>query len=237
MAHARSQVQLAASVLGAGAVVAFVAGPLLAHFGLVAALFGFGLFALGGLLGIGALLTGILAALRGGGLGTGLTAGAVVTAIFLTVAAPGRKFPSINDITTDTVNPPTFVVAPTLTANAGRDMRYAGAALAAQQHAAYTKLAPLSLAVPADDAFRRVQAAVRAMPGWEITRDDSGARAIEGVATSRIFHFKDDFVIEVRPRGDGSVVQMRSKSRDGKGDLGANAARIEAFFTAVQSSR
>ncbi|MBP1685903.1 MAG: Membrane protein [Deltaproteobacteria bacterium] len=237
MAQARPRGQRAASLLGAAAAVAVVSGPLLAHVDLVAAMVGFGLFAGGGVLGIGALVTGILAALRGGGLSTGLAAGAVVTAIFLTVAAPGRKFPPINDLTTDTVNPPEFVAAPALARNAGRDMRYAGAALAAQQQAAYTTLAPLPLKAPPDDAFRQVEAVARRMPGWEITRNDPGVRTIEGVATTRLFHFKDDFVIEVRPHGDSSLVEMRSKSRDGKGDIGANAARIQGFFAAVQSSR
>ncbi len=59
-------------------------------------------------------------------------------------------------------------------------------------------------------------------------------RKIEGVDTSWLFRFKDDFVIEVRPDGaDGSLVHMRSKSRDGKGDVGANAKRIRAFFARV----
>jgi uncharacterized protein (DUF1499 family) len=221
-------------LLGGAALVAFVSGPLLAHFGLVAAMVGFGLFAVGGLLGIGALCTGIVAALRGGGLGAGLAAGAVVTSVFFTVAAPGRKFPPINDITTDTGNPPQFVTASALAINAGRDMHYAGAALAAQQRAAYTTLVPLRLNASADEAFRQVEAAAKRMPGWEITRDDPAARAVEGVATSRLFRFKDDFVIEVRPQDDSSLVQMRSKSRDGKGDLGANAARIDAFFATLR---
>jgi uncharacterized protein (DUF1499 family) len=153
--------------------------------------------------------------------------------VFLTVAAPGRKFPPINDITTDTINPPQFVRAPSIGSNAGRDMGYAGAALAAQQQAGYANLAPLRLTAPPDEAFTQVEAAAQRMPGWEITRDDPAARAIEGVASSRLFRFKDDFVIEVRAQDDSSLVQMRSKSRDGKGDLGANAARINAFFATL----
>ena len=42
------------------------------------------------------------------------------------------------------------------------------------------------------------------------------------------------FVIEVRPGDHGSVVAMRSKSRDGKGDIGANAKRIEALFAQLR---
>jgi uncharacterized protein (DUF1499 family) len=39
----------------------------------------------------------------------------------------------------------------------------------------------------------------------------------------------------VRPADGGSVVDVRSKSRDGQGDLGANARRIRAFRTALGS--
>ena len=35
----------------------------------------------------------------------------------------------------------------------------------------------------------------------------------------------------------GSVVQMRSKSRDGKGDFGINAKRIRRFFDRVALAR
>lgn len=216
--------------LGTAALLAFVGGPLLAHFGIASPMAGFGLFALGGLLGIAAVIAGLAAAWRGHGLGTGLVAGALVTAVFVTVALPGRRFPSINDITTDTANPPQFVKAQSLPGNAGRDMAYPQSAFASQQQAAYPDLRPLPLHAAADEVFKRVEATARWMPGWEITRDDAAAHTIEGIATSRLFRFKDDFVIEVRAQDDASIVQMRSKSRDGKGDIGANAARIRAFF-------
>jgi uncharacterized protein (DUF1499 family) len=68
------------------------------------------------------------------------------------------------------------------------------------------------------------------MPSWTITQADPGAGTIEAVATTRVFGFQDDIVIRVRPDGDGaSRVDMRSKSRDGQGDIGTNAARIRAF--------
>ena len=43
---------------------------------------------------------------------------------------------------------------------------------------------------------------------------------------TRLFRFVDDVAIRVRPRGAGSVVDLRSNSRVGGGDLGANAERI-----------
>ena len=45
--------------------------------------------------------------------------------------------------------------------------------------------------------------------------------------------FVDDVVVRIRPDGDGSRIDVRSKSRDGQGDLGANANRIRAFSQAL----
>ena len=53
---------------------------------------------------------------------------------------------------------------------------------------------------------------------------------VEVVATTLWFGFKDDIVIRISPSGSGSRVDMRSKSRVGRSDLGANAARIRAFL-------
>jgi len=233
---ARTESRLGAWVfgLGTGAVAAFLLGPALAHFRILPAMAGFRVFAFGGLLGMVTLVTGLLAAARGLGAGRGLGFGAAVTAASLLIAVPARKFPPINDITTDVENPPRFVAAGALTANRGRDMRYAGPSFAAQQRAGYPSLTGLRLDVAADEAFRRVQTAVRQMPNWELTRSDAAAHALEGVATSHVFRFQDDFVVEVRPQDGASVVHMRSKSRDGRGDIGANAARIEAFFARLQ---
>src|SRR5262249_18999156 len=138
--------------------------------------------------------------------------------------------------TTDTANPPQFVKALLLPANQGRDMGYPAASFAEQQRAGYPDLGPFKLAMPPDEAFKRVEVTAERMPDWEIIRDDASARALEGVSSTRLFRFHDDFVIEVRPLDDGSVVQMRSKSRDGKGDVGANAARIKAFFEKLKEA-
>ena len=219
-----------ASLLATAGITLFILGPLLAHLSLAPALIGFVLFDLGGLLGLLAFVCGIVGAARGGGVGRGLVLGVVMTTAFLVIATPGRKFPRINDITTDTANPPQFTTAGSLPGNVGRDMRYPGSVFAEQQRSGYPHLAPIYLNVPPDVAFQRVEAAAIQFADWEITRTDTAAHALEGVASTALFHFKDDFVIEVRPQDGGSIIQMRSKSRDGKGDIGANAARIQAFF-------
>ncbi len=220
-------------------VAVFVLGPLLAHFGIVRPYIGFLLFALGGFLGIIALVLGVVAVFRAGGESRAsalraLVPALVIAAVFLVIAVPAGKYPPINDISTDTQHPPEFVAANQIAANRGRDMSYAGEAMAQQQRSGYPRLHPLVLPQAADAAFGQVETVARGMPGWKITRDDQQNRTLEGTETTRVFRFVDDFVITVIPAEQGSVVQMRSKSRDGKGDIGANAARIERFFAKLR---
>jgi hypothetical protein len=134
-----------ATVLGSAAVTGFIGGPVLAHLYIVPAMTGFVLFDLGGLLGVAALIAGIVAAVRGAGLSLGFVLGGLITAAFVAVALPAGKFPPINDITTDTTNPPQFVNAAALDANVGRNLRYPGAAFAEQQRAGYPDLGPLQM--------------------------------------------------------------------------------------------
>ena len=44
-----------------------------------------------------------------------------------------------------------------------------------------------------------------------------------------LFRFVDDIVVRIRTAPGGSIVDVRSTSRVGESDLGANAARIRAF--------
>jgi len=228
----------AAFVLGLVAAALFVLGPAAAFIGLASAMTGFGIFGLAGLL---ALITVLIAAgtmLRSGfdAAKSGLAIGATMVILFMIVAMPGCGVPRINDITTDMANPPAFVHAGTIAANQGRDMSYPGESFAAQQRDAYPEVAPLTVAQDPAVVFATVERTVRATPRWEVTRLDAERRELEGVETSRVFRFKDDFIVQVQSGADGgSVVQMRSKSRDGKSDIGANAARIEQFFTRLRA--
>ena len=55
-------------------------------------------------------------------------------------------------------------------------------------------------------------------------------RYIEAVATSFIFGFESDIVVRLVEREDGTLVDMRSASRWGPHDLGANARLIRDFM-------
>jgi uncharacterized protein (DUF1499 family) len=114
-----------------------------------------------------------------------------------------RSVPPINDISTDAENK-------------------------AQQEA-YPDIRPIVLADPKEKAFERALAAAQAM-GWEIVARDPAAGRIEAVDTTLWFGFKDDVVVRVAaaPAG-GSRIDVRSKSRVGRGDAGTNARRIRGF--------
>jgi uncharacterized protein (DUF1499 family) len=59
---------------------------------------------------------------------------------------------------------------------------------------------------------------------------------IEATATSLFYGFKDDVVLRIKARDGGSRLDMRSMSRVGRSDVGANAARIDAFFAKLRAS-
>jgi uncharacterized protein (DUF1499 family) len=63
---------------------------------------------------------------------------------------------------------------------------------------------------------------------------DPAAGRIEATATTFWFGFVDDVVVRVRPAaGGGSRIDVRSVSRVGKSDVGANAKRIRAYRAAL----
>jgi hypothetical protein len=213
---------------------AFLGGPLLVQARAVAPLTGFMVFALSGLLGAVALLWGLRVA-AAGRRRDGLVS-AVIGAVPLAVIAFGilsaRKVPRINDVSTDLDNPPRFVTAASAPENAGLDLAYPPE-FKEQVRQGYPDLISKVMAEPPAVAYEAVKAAARAMPGWEIARTDDAAMTVEGTQTSAVFRFVDDFAIRVEPIDGKSLVAMRSRSRVGKGDFGANAARIRAFLGAL----
>jgi hypothetical protein len=136
-----------------------------------------------------------------------------------------RSVPSINDITTDPEHPPQFMTEP---------RPYPGAEFARRQRAAYPDLRAATLPVAPAEAFRRAVAAAEAM-GWEVVGLDAAGGRIEAVDTTRWFGFRDDIAIRVVAAGEGSRVDVRSRSRVGRNDLGTNARRIRGYLERLQA--
>jgi uncharacterized protein (DUF1499 family)/GNAT superfamily N-acetyltransferase len=158
--------------------------------------------------------------------------GIAVAAVPWALKRQATTVPPIHDISTDTRRPPEFVAIAPLRADAPNPVEYAGPEVAQQQLAAYPDLAPRRFDVPPAQLFDRALEAARAQ-GWEVVAAEPATGRIEATDTTFWFGFKDDVVIRIEPDGAGSRVDVRSKSRVGGSDVGANAARIRAFLAAL----
>jgi hypothetical protein len=241
------------ALLGALLAVVGVAG---ARFGFLSPLAGFTLFAFVGLLLCGALAVvcgaiGLwrtrLRAHRTGAAQAwaGLLAG-VVYLVALFLLAPSGGAPPVHDISTDLEDPPRFSAALRLDENRGRDLAYPhGSPDTPQlQRLRYPDVRSFPLAEPPAAALRHALDAAREL-GWEIvevreppaTPEGPGTASeagFEAVDRTPIFRFRDDIVVRVRDEGTSSRIDVRSTSRVGRSDLGANAARIRAFRAALE---
>ncbi len=170
------------------------------------------------------------------------------------VRSESAALPPIHDIATDPADPPmpspelaaararvganpiADLAAPLSAAEAYRDARFAAVAdrsIAELSREAYPDVAPLRVEAAPADAFDAAQSAL-AEAGFEVTTLDAASGRIEAVAESFWFGFEDDVIVRVRPDGAGSRIDLRSISRVGVSDLGANAKRIRALSAAIR---
>ncbi len=144
-----------------------------------------------------------------------------------------RGVPPIHDISTDTEDPPEFNVVVGLREGAPNDLVYelegSPEKLAETQIAAYPTLETRASDLSVPDAVNRA-AEILADHGLEIVNTDIEAGLVEATATTYWFGFKDDLVVRVRETATGSDIDVRSVSRVGQSDIGANAARISRFL-------
>jgi uncharacterized protein (DUF1499 family) len=157
------------------------------------------------------------------------TCSALTGLVPILLVLPGLRAPAIHDITTDLDTPPRFDAVVPLRAGASNSLEYGGATVADAQREAYPDVETLALSRPPARVVEQARETAVAM-GWEVVVADAEAGRLEATDTTGWFGFKDDVVVRVRRSDGGSVVDVRSVSRVGVGDLGANAARIRAFL-------
>lgn len=132
------------------------------------------------------------------------------------------RYAAINDISTDTADPPMFWDVP-------NPMNYPGAETAKKQLAGYPDLGPLIVDADPQSVFDAASELV-SQRGWERVGADPEEGRIEAVAYSALFGFADEVILRITPEGDQTLVDMRSRSRVGGVDRGVNARRIGAFL-------
>lgn len=228
---------VAAIALGALALLAMLlAGP--AHrFGLLGLRPAFGMLGIGAKVGMAAALVALIALVlalaahsRRGCLYSvlGLILGVLAFAPPWWFERKARSLPDIHDISTDTASPPPFQALLAARANAPNDAAYGGPTVAAQQRTGYPDIQPLQFDAAPARVFDAALATANAM-GWTIAAQEPATGRIEATATTFWFGFKDDVVIRVVADAAGTRVDIRSESRVGSSDVGANAERIRAF--------
>ena len=162
------------------------------------------------------------------------------------VGATADELPPIHDISTDRQDPPGFSEAlerrrgeesndldyasKTIPeAVSGRWPDYAGMAVSEAQAEAYPDIQPIALDAEPERAYEEALAVARDL-GWHVGATSPEAMMFEATAETFWFGFLDDVSVRVTPgEGGGALVDVRSVSRVGLSDLGANAARIRTF--------
>jgi len=110
---------------------------------------------------------------------------------------------------------------------------------AEMQAEAYADIGPMLLERSAPEVYALVNEAVSRL-GWNVivneTPGESGIGRIEATDRTMIMGFTDDVVIRVKGDDAHTLIDVRSASRYGRHDFGANADRIRAFYGEVTTA-
>ncbi len=225
-----------ANRLAGGGLILLVVSLLGARMGLnpMAAMLGLTLADLGFIIGAIAAIIGLI---RSRGTAGGRSAPLTWLALVLGVAAllnsgmimqGASGSAPIHDISTDLVNPPQFVAVAALRTANDNPAGYTGGDTPDLQRAAYPDIETIVLLDPVSFVYDEALQVANDM-GWEIVAENAETGIIEATAATPYVGFRDDVVIRIRAVSAETLVDVRSKSRVGRGDMGVNAARIREF--------
>ena len=146
--------------------------------------------------------------------------------------------PSINDVTTDTADPPPFVEVAKLRPPDANAVAYPGEPFARKQAAAYPDIRPIEIDRPADEVFELVMAALRRLKLPVVHQqppDDAAGRPgfIEVADRTFILGIPEDIAIRVTGTEQHARVDVRSAWRYGRHDLGFNADRVRVLLKEI----
>jgi uncharacterized protein (DUF1499 family) len=204
-----------------------------------------GFVALGGglaaaLLAVGLSIIGFVRIWQEGrrGLGSaikGLIIASLVLAYPAWLSVRAVTLPAIADVSTDTEDPPAFSRSrAALDARKGLVPPDVSPEAREMQREAYVQIAPLTLDLGPEEAFALVRKAAENL-GWQVIEavppgGRMGTGRLEAVDRTMFLRLPDDVTVRIRPRVDGTRIDIRSASRMGRHDFGANAKRIRAFL-------
>lgn len=172
--------------------------------------------------------------------GRALTAGALLAALVLApygvVAWRVASLPALSDISTDQDDPPALAA---VARGAGMNVPAVPTPGESRlQSQAYPLMVGHRYDLPFDEALDAVEAVVKAQ-GWQMegplpaAGDAPDEVTVTALARSFVLDLPVDVAIRLAADEDSTLVDMRSAWRYGRHDLGDNAARIAAFFDAL----
>ncbi len=86
-------------------------------------------------------------------------------------------------------------------------------------------------AISFDRVWHAACAQIEGAWGWRLLVADDQVGSIEATATTLVFRFVDDVSLQITLDQNAQTrVDMTSRSRKGKGDLGTNLRRIDRFM-------
>jgi uncharacterized protein (DUF1499 family) len=207
------------------------------------------LVGVGLLLAGAAVLLGVIAAIgvwRTGQAGAarivlGLSLGLALLEVPFVTVLLARSYPVFNDVTTDVTNPPEFKVLAPLRTGMANPAAYPADAFAVRQATVYPDLVPLEVNRPAAEVFDLVIDALKRLQisiiSEEAPTDENSTGRAEAVDRTLVLGFYDDIAVRVMPIGDpadaGARIDLRSASRFGRSDFGANAQRLRSILREI----
>ncbi len=156
------------------------------------------------------------------------------------LAVQAIRLPVMADITTDLDDPPAFSRSrKALMARGGVTPEALLPEVRRQQRQAYPLVQPIMLDLDADEAYKAVVKIATAKRWQIIDQTSPGGRSgvghVDAVARGLVLGLPDDVTIRIRPLAGQTRVDIRSVSRIGRHDFGANARRIEQLAQALQA--
>jgi Protein of unknown function (DUF1499) len=171
---------------------------------------------------------------------TGLLIGLALIAYPAYLGVKAYRLPAIYDVTTDPIDPPRFDAIARLRPRDANPVTYAGLYTAEQQRAAYSDIEPDLTDSSPLEAYNAALKVITKRK-WHIVdaRPPQGATPregrIEAIALTPLLGFREDVAVRVRATPDGARIDIRSASRYGRHDLGANAARVRALVDDIDT--
>jgi uncharacterized protein (DUF1499 family) len=157
--------------------------------------------------------------------------------------------PAIHNISTDIVDPPQFRTIADLRGVGTNPLEYRieGGNLGEIQRNAYPDIKTITADTDIASAFDKAVSIAENL-GWDIvdksvdwktvSKNEAKETIIEATQTTTLWQFKDDIVIRLRSNSqtpNTTYIDLRSVSRIGQSDLGANAKRIQRFVDQFNS--